>query len=228
MSDKEKPVENETEASAEDAAGKKEPFLEYKGRTFETAGEATAFMDALALSQGSIAQKFGDLQKEAEPLRKYNLKNADLDEVGMIKKVDALREEGDNASADRLLLEFVQQVKSDGNVRREEDRLWSDYVKARPEIFKALDEDMSRDHVFNNYRDKLNEVDNPFSLFDSVLKPKASRLTPQSSDDDPAATLGGGNQLGSSDSSKEESGDKGSKELGPMDKVMEELGVKKS
>lgn len=170
-----------------------EVFLEWKGRKFKNADEAKGFLDALAFSQGRNAQEADAAKKELEPFRKYNLKKVSVDEAGLLQKVDALHEEGRHTEATKLLLEYNNQIKQDLQVQREEDRLWSDYVKARPDVFDVLPEDMARDHVFSNYRDTLQDTDDPVQLLDSILKPKASRLKPTKESDEPAITLSAGN-----------------------------------
>jgi len=223
-----KKTEAEAKSSENAEAPAPKPFMTFKGRSFGTEAEATAFMEGLASSQGTIAQKYGELMKEAEPLRKYNLKQADVDEIDIMKKVEKFRNDGENTEADRLLFEYVRQVKSDSTAKQEEERLWTDYVRSRKDIFDVLDEDLAKSHVFTNYRSKLQDEENPFEFIDRVLAPKASRLKPKQETDGasaPSATLGSGNSTNSAKTTSEEKNLEETSD-GSWDKVLDEFGFK--
>lgn len=242
MSDKEiETTQTETpEAQPKKPAVEQTPaaksFLEWNGRKFNNADEARGFMDALAFAQGSAAQKYGEILKEVEPLRKYNLKKADVDDVSIMKQVEQHRAEGNNAQADALMFEYVRQVKADSDNKLEETRLWNDYVASRKDVFDVLDTDMSKDYVFKNYRDKLQETDSPFELLDSVLKPKASKLKPiaqittQNTDESTAGAvatvLGSGNGAMAPRTTQTEPDDSASDNNDAWGQLMDEFKVK--
>lgn len=172
-------------------------ILKIHGKEFDVSTpegfqQAQYWGEAVSSVTGRLGQEVGDLRKEVEPLRKYNLKKPDFDEVAIMQKVETLRAEGENVEADRLMFELYRQAKLDTNIQREEDRLWLDYRAQRSELFESIPEDISRDYIFNNYREELYASDDPFGLIDRVLKPKASRIRPPQSSDAPAATLGAG------------------------------------
>ena len=191
MSEKDQVQNSETD---EQDSSSEPAFFEFKGRRFDNQESLTAFIEGVTMSQGRLAQQNDELKREVEPFRKYNLKGVTVDEAQIMKQVGEMRDEGNHVEADRLMLEFTRQIKSDTDVKREKDRMWSDYVKARRErVFDVIDEDLARDHIFNNYDDKLQETDDPFGLIDRILEPKANAKRPSSEPAQPTATLGAGN-----------------------------------
>lgn len=231
MSEIETKAEVETEQKSESTEQiaetiEQKPFFEFKGRKFNTEAELNAFMDALTFAQGKAAQQYGDLKKEVEPLLKYNLKNADVDDVSIMKKVAEHRGNGENDAADALMFEYVKQVKASSDSKTEKNRLWNDYVKSRKEIFEVLDEDMAKDHFFRNYEDKLPEMKDPFSTMDTIFQPKFSKLKPTKSEDSSSelsATLGSGNK---SVQTKGSTTEKKVPEKSAILSMYDELGVK--
>jgi hypothetical protein len=221
-----KPVTTEAEATPEPK------ILKIHGKEFDISTDdglkqAQYWGEAVSTLAGRQSNEIGELRREVEPLRKYNLTRPDFDEIEITQKVEKLRAEGEHVEADRLMFELYRQTKLDTEVQREEDRLWSDYRASRPELFQRLPEDMARDYVFNNYRVELRGEADPFSLLDRILKPKASRIEPsQQSSSEPAATLGAGASAPSTtpapeaESAATEEGD------GAWDTALTELGFK--
>jgi len=178
--------DNKTEESVEKEPSQEFSQVTYKGRTFNTEAELHAFMDALSFAQGRAAQQLDEERRN--PLRRYNLTSSSQDESEIQKKVEALREEGDHAQADRLMFEYNRQIRADLNVEREKERLWSDYVRSRPEVFQQMDEEMAKNYIFSQYGEKLGEQEDPLGLIDRVLKPRLREPQPPV-----PATLGGSN-----------------------------------
>jgi len=198
----------------------KEEIFETAGRKFNIATEEgkrdlRVWMDAVSHLTGRLAQEKGDLEKEVEPLRKYNLKNASVDEVEVMKKVEAFREEGDHVSADRLMWELNKQYKAEASLVQERERLWADYKAQNSDVFEYLPEDMAKDYVFRNYSTEIEEAEDPFKLVDRILRPKAAKFKkPEVSApavEEPQAVLGRGSsgRSDAKDEQKEEESDEG-------------------
>lgn len=207
------------------------------GREFDIATDeglkqAQTWSEAMSTLVGKQSNEIGQLRDEVEPVRKYNLKNATADEIGLRKQVAELRAAGNDIDADNLLFEFGRQNRIAAQVELERERMWNDYRNSRSDIFDALPEDMAKSYIFSNYQAELEKADDPFSLMDRVLKPKATKLKPKSASADsqvsapapsaPAAVLGAGSPPDKKavESKPDESS--------PMDKVLEEFGFKRN
>lgn len=163
------------------------------GREFDVATEdgfkqAQTWAEAMSTLVGKQSNEIGDLRKEVEPIRKYNLKGATVDEVALRTKVEQLRDEGNHREADNLMLELVKQSRIHADTRAERETMWADYRTARKEIFDVLPEDMAKSYVFGQYASELESAEDPFALIDRVLQPKAAKLKPRPAVEPPVAT----------------------------------------
>lgn len=203
-------------------------LFETAGRSFDLSTEQgkrdlKMFTDGLSFAAGKSAQIRGELEKEVAPLRKYNLKNASLDEVSILKKVDEHRARGEHTEADKLMFEYTRAVREDANVDLERSRLWTDYVVNNPDVFKVMDEDMAKNYIMSNYKSELSEEKDPMGLIDRILRPKASKFKTDEVVNPPQKSLGTGM---SSDAPTSKPGDKDEPKEGAIfEKMYRDLGV---
>jgi hypothetical protein len=174
------------------------------GRKFDLSSEQGRrdlrnFQDGLSYVAGKNAQVAGELQKEVEPLRKYNLKSVTLDEVSILKKIEEHRGQGDHAAADALAIEYTRQIKADAKRETEKERLWSNYKASNQDIFEVLPEDMAKDYVFRTYEKQLEEEKDPEGLIDRVLRPKVAKHIKPRETSIPPAILGKSSVAGAAD-----------------------------
>jgi len=205
------------------------------GRQFDVSTEEgrthlRLWAEAHESARGSLANEVGQLRKEVEPLRKYNLKDATLDEVSIATKVDQYRAEGNHLEADKLMFEYSRQVQAVAAQGREEDRLWQDYKSSNPKVFEFLPEDMAKKYIFSEYREALYKSDNPFGLIDSILKPKVSKFLsePGVQKEAPAAVAGAGSAAASKAATSvgAQASTTQDKKPGAWDAMLDELGFK--
>lgn len=182
------------------AVAPKQELFETAGRKFDIATpegrrDLQMFTDGLSYSAGKNAQRAGDLEKEVEPFRKYDLKAPSLDEVAILKKVEELHQQGLHTDATKLALEYSRQVALDARVEIERERLWGDYVKSNKEVFNFLDEEMAKKYVMSEYKTQLEDEKDPLGFIDRVLRPKVSKIKPAEAStvvEDPPAVMGSG------------------------------------
>jgi hypothetical protein len=223
-------VEPKNEEPKVEPVGPAPKLFRVYGREFDVSTEtgfiqAQAFAEGMSTLIGKQSTEIGTLRKEVEPLRKYNLTNASVDEVKILKDVEKLRDEGRHSDADRLMFELYRQTQNVADERLEKERLWNDYRAANSKMFEVLDEEMSKEHVFKNYSSELSKTEDQFGLLDRVLKPKFNKFNKSSDSVNlPPATVGA-NQ-GTKTLSKPVSDTPKADDKGAWDKTLEEMGFK--
>lgn len=227
MADNEESGKPDSKEVAPPASAIQPKIFKVFGREFDISSDqgtkdASLWAEAHESARGRMAQEIGTLRKEVEPLRKYNLKQATLDEMDLRKKVSSLREEGNHLEADNLLFEYGKQTRLASEAALEKERLWEDYCRSRPEIFESIDRDLAKAYVFSNYGKTIEDEEDPAALIDRVLKPKASKVKPQEKPVVPAV-LGSGSAPDQISKPKEKEEEKGPS---AMQKVLEEFGFR--
>lgn len=177
-------LEDQVNEEIEQAPEEPSPFYEFKGRRFDSKESLDAFIDGLSFAQGRLAQQKDELEREVAPFRQYNLKQANADDVTIMREVDRLRQTGDDDSAWKLMFEYTTQVRQSVQLDREFDKLLSDSPSFQQ--LDLADKDVYRDYIKRNYLNQLVESPHPLQLVESILSPKVAKKAPVAQVDDPS------------------------------------------